>query len=70
MYQFVQSYSNKCCYLDSLINESVIAKIKKFDFSTLNSMLVQRKLLKILYRLTDFCFDGGSYKINENKFGK
>ena len=82
MYQFVQSFSHKCCYLDSLINESVIPKIKnlikqgkgksimKFDFFTLNSMIVQRKLLKISYELTDFCFHGGSYNINENKFGK
>ena len=35
--------------------------IMTFDFSTLHTKIPHSKPLKILYELTDFCFDGGAF---------
>ena len=44
--------------------------ISTFDFSTLYTKLTHKKLLTILHKLIDFCFNGGGHKyITISKFG-
>ena len=39
--------------------------IMKFDFSTPYTKISQNKLLKVMYELIGFCFDGGGIALND-----
>ena len=64
--------SNKPVFkaINKLNKRNKAKSITTFDFSTLYTKLPHNKLLKVLHKLIDFCFDGGTKNfILINKFG-
>ena len=66
----VQSNKPVLKAINKLNKRNKAKSITTFDFSMLYTKLPHNKLLKVLHKLIDFCFDGGTKNfILINKFG-